>query len=108
MATKKPKPAAATKGRSVHLVTGHPPLTPKATALPDLAGFCAGCSKDCVPERGKSDHVCPLKLECVLSTQGLCCTSPVRDSLRESKMIVGKYEQLGTHEIQDHELVVLQ
>jgi hypothetical protein len=38
----------------------------------------------------------------------LCCTNPVRDSLRETSMIAGRHEQLGTHEIQDHELVVIQ
>jgi hypothetical protein len=39
---------------------------------------------------------------------GLCCTSPARDSLFESSMLARRHEHLGTHEIQDYELVVIQ
>lgn len=38
----------------------------------------------------------------------LCCTNPARYSLSESSMIARRQEQLGTHEIQDHELIVIQ
>ncbi|WP_185962222.1 transposase [Palleronia caenipelagi] len=37
-----------------------------------------------------------------------CCTNLVRDSLLESSVIAGRYEQLGPYEGQDHELVGLQ
>ncbi|MAX75065.1 MAG: hypothetical protein CMH66_15630, partial [Nioella sp.] len=43
--------------------------------------------------------------DCVLSGKGPlrpCCTNRVRDSLRESSMIAGGHEQLGTYEVQDH------
>ncbi|MDG1458036.1 MAG: hypothetical protein P8Q92_09170 [Pseudoprimorskyibacter sp.] len=40
--------------------------------------------------------------------EGLCCTNPTGDSLFESSMIAGGYEQLGPYKIQDHELVCLQ
>ena len=40
--------------------------------------------------------------------EGLCCTNGVRDSLFESSMVAGGYEQLGPYEVQDHELVDLQ
>ncbi|KPP86727.1 MAG: hypothetical protein HLUCCO07_14450, partial [Rhodobacteraceae bacterium HLUCCO07] len=32
---------------------------------------------------------------------GLCCTNRLRDSLHESSMIAGWYEQLGPYEVQD-------
>ena len=36
-----------------------------------------------------------------------CCRNRLGDSLRESNMIARGNEQLGPHEVQDHELVVL-
>jgi hypothetical protein len=43
-----------------------------------------------------------------MTFEGPCCTNRLRDSLRESSMIVGGHEQLGPYEVQDHELVGLQ
>lgn len=39
---------------------------------------------------------------------GLCCTNRLKDSLCESSVIAMRHEQLGPHEIQDQELVILQ
>lgn len=38
----------------------------------------------------------------------LCCTNQLKESLFESRVIAGGYEQLVPHEVQDHELVGLQ
>ncbi|MBT8152593.1 hypothetical protein KMP13_01515, partial [Epibacterium ulvae] len=35
----------------------------------------------------------------------LCCTNRFEDSLFESRVIAGRYEQLVPHKVQEHELV---
>jgi EPS-associated MarR family transcriptional regulator len=36
--------------------------------------------------------------------KGLCCTNPVRDSSRESRVVAGAHEQTDTSDLQDQEL----
>ncbi len=39
---------------------------------------------------------------------GLCCTNQLRDSLYESSVVAGGYEQLVPYEVQDQELAFVQ
>ena len=41
-------------------------------------------------------------------TKGLCCTNGLRDSSRESSVIVDCYEQLVPYDVQDPELAFVQ
>jgi len=38
---------------------------------------------------------------------GLCCTNRVRDSSRETSVVIGMHEQTHTPDLQDHELAGL-
>ena len=43
-----------------------------------------------------------------MNPNGLCCTNQLRDSLYESSVVAGGYEQLVPYEVQDQELAFVQ
>lgn len=48
-----------------------------------------------------------LEIRAIEVTGTLCCTNGVRDSLFETSVVAGGYEQLVPYEVQDDELGVL-
>ena len=44
----------------------------------------------------------------LFAAHGLCCTNQLRDSLYESSVVAGGYEQLVPYEVQDQELAFVQ
>lgn len=93
------------------LTLGFPPsVTPQ---------FLANAARYLLPRRachqsGHSRASLQLELEprrCHLNvsstTNGLCCTNPMRDSLFESTVVAGFHEQLVPHEVQDTELAIV-
>ncbi|MFN3577382.1 MAG: alpha/beta fold hydrolase [Tabrizicola sp.] len=53
---------------------------------------------------GLAVHVPDLPGHGLSTDSGLCCTNPVRDSSRESRVVAGAHEQTDTSDLQDQEL----
>ena len=51
---------------------------------------------------------CEMTFGIYLPPQGLCCTNALRDSLFESSVVAGAYEQLVPDEVQDQEPAFVQ
>ncbi len=49
-----------------------------------------------------------LRVGVICDPVGLCCTNQLRDSLYESSVVAGGYEQLVPYEVQDQELAFVQ
>ncbi len=81
--------------------TVEPPVT-------DALNSAAEAAADTGAEPGDALAETALSFGQMLLSEGLCCTNQLRDSLYESSVVAGGYEQLVPYEVQDQELAFVQ